>query len=319
MTDFQTSDRDVNRAIRSWLHEDRHEDASRIAGAVLDQVEATPQRRAGWPAWRTPTMNRFITFGLGAAAVVALAVVALRLAGESNTGGPGTTPTPQASATPVASSEPSATADGSLPVGTDHVLWDATDAFGMRITVPIPAAGWFVGPGEGILLKNDSADAPDGASVSVFARTNGLLVGLGDIYVYGDPCHWASTTPDAPVRTVDEAMAALSAQPGRNASAPVDVIYDGYSGQYITLHVPDDADFRDCDEGEFRTLVQSDGPTSALSHEAPGQLDLLTILDVNGQLVIFDVSYFEGADGTPEAVFDEIAAIVTGADIQYAP
>ena len=41
MTDFNASDRDVTRAIRSWLHEDRHEDVSRIAGAVLDQVETT--------------------------------------------------------------------------------------------------------------------------------------------------------------------------------------------------------------------------------------------------------------------------------------
>ena len=56
MTDFNTSDRDVNRAIRSWLHEDRHEDVSRIAGAVLDRVEATPQRRTTWwPAWRSST------------------------------------------------------------------------------------------------------------------------------------------------------------------------------------------------------------------------------------------------------------------------
>ena len=64
MTDFNASDRDVNRAIRSWLHEDRHEDVSRIAGAVLDQVEATPQRRARWwPARRTPTMNKFLRHG----------------------------------------------------------------------------------------------------------------------------------------------------------------------------------------------------------------------------------------------------------------
>ena len=46
MTEFKTSDRDVNRAIRSWLHEDRHEDVSRVAGAVLDRVDTTPQRRA---------------------------------------------------------------------------------------------------------------------------------------------------------------------------------------------------------------------------------------------------------------------------------
>ena len=61
MTDIRPSDRDVNRVIRSWLHEDRHEDVSRVAGAVLDQVEATPQRRATWwPARRTPNMNKFV-------------------------------------------------------------------------------------------------------------------------------------------------------------------------------------------------------------------------------------------------------------------
>jgi hypothetical protein len=71
MTDFKTSDRDVNRAIRSWLREDRHEDVSRIAGMVLDQVDTIPQRRATWwPARRTPIMNRIVTIGLGAAAVV---------------------------------------------------------------------------------------------------------------------------------------------------------------------------------------------------------------------------------------------------------
>ena len=75
MTDFKTSDRDVNRAIRSWLHEDRHEDVSRVAGAVLDQVDTIPQRRATWwPARRTPTMNKFLAIGLGAAAVVVAAL-----------------------------------------------------------------------------------------------------------------------------------------------------------------------------------------------------------------------------------------------------
>ncbi len=74
MTDFKTSDRDVNRAIRSWLREDRHEDVSRVAGAVLDQVDTTPQRRSTWwPARRTPTMNKFLAIGLGAAAVVVVA------------------------------------------------------------------------------------------------------------------------------------------------------------------------------------------------------------------------------------------------------
>ena len=80
MTDFKTSDRDVNRAIRSWLREDRHEDVSRIAGAVLDQVDTTPQRRSTWwPARRTPTMNKFLAIGLGAAAVIVVLIVGVQL------------------------------------------------------------------------------------------------------------------------------------------------------------------------------------------------------------------------------------------------
>ena len=84
MTNDRASDRDVNRAIRSWLHEDRHEDVSRVAGAVLDQVETIPQRRATWwPAWRTPTMNKLLTYGLGAAAVVVLLLVGAQFVGSS--------------------------------------------------------------------------------------------------------------------------------------------------------------------------------------------------------------------------------------------
>jgi hypothetical protein len=112
MTDFNAPDRDVSRAIRSWLHEDRHEDASRIAGAVLDHVEAAPGRRAAWPAWRTPIMNRFMTFGLGAAALVVIGLlVGGQLLGErtgfGNSGDP--TATPEPSRPPSATPRPTPT------------------------------------------------------------------------------------------------------------------------------------------------------------------------------------------------------------------
>ena len=58
MSEPRTSDRNVDRAIRSWLHEDRYEDVSRVAGAVLDLLDTTPQRRSPWwPARRIPFMN----------------------------------------------------------------------------------------------------------------------------------------------------------------------------------------------------------------------------------------------------------------------
>ena len=127
MTDFNASDRDVNRAIRSWLHEDRHEDVSRIAGAVLDQVETTPQRRSWWPARRFEFMNTYAKFALAAAAVLVVAVVGYNLLpGRGGVGGPTATPSP--SPAPLArgsftvpdnaATELDATGDGSTVRGT---------------------------------------------------------------------------------------------------------------------------------------------------------------------------------------------------------
>jgi hypothetical protein len=257
-----------------------------------------------------------LRFGLAAAAVVLIAVVGLQFLGNSNTGDPDATETPLQTATSSDSAEPSAAAAG-LPVGSSHVLWEYPQG-GIKIVVTIPAPGWFPAgkgilvPGNGILRKNNDADAPNGARLSVDARDNTFLAGAGDMYVYGDPCHWASTTPATPVTTVDEAIAALSAQPSRDASAPKDVTLDGYAGKRVTLHVPDDAIFADCDAGQFRTFVQN----WPRSHEDPGQFDLLFVLDVKGHLVIFDVSYFEGAQGTPESVIDEMAAIMESAILE---
>jgi hypothetical protein len=143
MTDFKSSDRDVNRAIRSWLHEDRHEDVSRIAGAVLDQVDTIPQRRATWwPARRTPTMNRIVTIGLGAAAVVVLAIfIGAQLLGSPSGGtGSGATPTPEPTATlePTATPEPSPSPPASAAPLTERFT---SSVHGISVSYP---EGWTV-------------------------------------------------------------------------------------------------------------------------------------------------------------------------------
>jgi len=310
-----STDRELPRILRSWLHEDRHEVAEPIVDTVLAKISSTPQRRTRRTAGRDSLVNTYLKYALAAAAVVVIAVVVINLLPGSPAPGGEPSPSPQPTPSATASAEPSAPTDGSLAVGSSHVLWARLGAYGIDINVTIPGAGWFGAPGEGVLKKNNNADAPDGAGLIVFARTNDILVGLGDVYVYGDPCHWATTKPSTPVETVDEAIAALSAQPSRDATSPVDVTYDGYAGKYITLHVPDDAVFSDCDEGEFRTLVE--GQDTPRSHEDPGQFDLFTVLDVNGELVIFDVAYYEGAEGTPGSVLDEMAAIMTSATLEY--
>jgi hypothetical protein len=309
MTDFNASDRDVNRAIRSWLHADRHEDASRIAGAVLDRVEATPRRRATWwPARRSPTMNKFATVGLGAAAVVVLAL----LLGTQLLGSPGGTgarddPTPTPEVEPTLEPTPSPSAAAGLPEGP-FLLVDANPATGLpALTVTIPAPGWEGsddGPteGGGILLKNWD-ESSDGAGMIVFE--------LPEYVVYGDPCHWKSA-PNTSVTTVDEFVAALSAQSLREGSEPVDISLDGYAGKSITLHTPDDVDFSECDDGTFASWscdpAVDDAPCGF--HGGPGETTADYILDVNGVLMAWHTGY---EAETPADVVAELEAIVQSA------
>jgi hypothetical protein len=111
MTDPHASDQDVSRVIRSWLHEDRHEDASRVAGAVLDTVDATQRRRTTWwPARRTPLMSKFVSLGLGAAVVVVAVVIGNQvLVPAPAPGGVGSAPSavPSPTPAPTATREPS--------------------------------------------------------------------------------------------------------------------------------------------------------------------------------------------------------------------
>jgi hypothetical protein len=102
MSEPRTSDRNVDRVIRSWLHEDRHEDVSRVAGAVLDLLNTTPQRRSPWwPARRIPFMNKIVPLGLGAAAVVVALVIGTQVLGPSAPGDVGSAPSASPSPTPA--------------------------------------------------------------------------------------------------------------------------------------------------------------------------------------------------------------------------
>ena len=299
--------RDPDRLIHAFLQEGEEQLVDQIYDTVRAEIEQKRQRAIFGP-WRTPIVNRIVGFGLAAAALVVAVVIGSQFLRSPTDVGPGVVATP----TPEATAEPTPPGDGSLPVGQPHSLW--SQPLGVSIVVTIPESGWYGEPEGGILTKNDNADAPDGAGLIVFGRTNDVIVGSGDLYVYGNPCQWASTKPDAPVTTVREAVAALSAQASRDATAPMDVRVDGHAGKAITLHVPDDAVFTDCDRGEFRTFVE--GEDSARYHQDPGQIDLLWVLDVNGELVIIDVAYYEG---TPESVLDEMGAIVESATLDYSP
>jgi hypothetical protein len=295
--------RDPDRPIHAFLMEGQTELADQVYDAVRASIEQKRQRVVIGP-WRMPTMNKLVPIGLGAAAVVVVLVVGSQLLDPRASGGVGGAPSATPSATPsptVAPSvaDPSASSDTGLPVGSSHVLIDGD---GVRGTVTVPAPGWS-GDG-GVMAKNENVDALDGA---------GMITFTGELYVYGDPCEWSTTKPDTPARTVDELVAALSAQASRNASAPVDITVGGYAGKSITLHVPDDAVFSQCDEGYFGSWGGPAEPTPYRYHQGPGQIDEVWILDVDGVLTVIDTAYYAG---TPVELVEEVRAIVESATFE---
>jgi hypothetical protein len=117
--------------------------------------------------------------------------------------------------------------------------------------------------------------------------------------VYADPCHWSGTLLDPPVgSSVDGLVAALASQKGRHASTPTDVTVDGFAGKYMELTVPAGIYLAECDGGEFRTWLGTDGGERYLQ---PGQRDLLWIVDVDGTPLVIDAALGAGTSAQDRA------------------
>jgi hypothetical protein len=297
-----STDRDTTRIVRSWLQTDEYESADRVLDAVLDELDTTAQRHTTWwLARRFPFMNTTAKLVAAAAAVIVAAFLGFNYLVAPNIGaGELGDPTPLPTVAEPSVAEPSPSTEEFLLDEGPFVL--TSPLGGPPITVTIPAPGWYGEPGSGTLIKNDHGDPPDGAA----------MIGpwYGELYVYGDPCQWSTTRPDAPATTVDEVVAALTAQASRDASAPVDITVGGYDGKSITLHVPDDAVFSECDQDTFGSWATAESPPSAgpdRYHQGPGQIDELWIVDVDGEVMVIDAMY---GDETPAEHVAELRAIV---------
>ena len=239
-------------------------------------------------------------------APTAVAVAVLLLVGcqpgASSSSEPGSeAPESVAPSEPTSSVEPTPAA---LTEGPWVLVYEML--YGVRTTVTIPAPDWHGFQYSYAIEKNGMAGPPQGA---------GLIGFGGRMSVYGDPCAWESTRPDDPAASLDELVAALSAQASRDATAPVDVTVGGYPGKMLTLHVPEDAVFTDCDGGEFRTLiaVSDSGDEHSYFQQGPGQIDEVWVVDVDGTLFFFDAGYF--AD-TPAEDVEEMRAMVESATFE---
>ena len=290
-----STDRDVTRIVRSWLEDGATALPDRVLDNVLDQLPATSQRRAWWPAWRLNEMNNALKLAVAAAAVVVVAVVGLTLLPRQNgVGGSGTPPSAPPSPARSASATPSASGvalpEGALTPGT-YVMVPCTappcqttdDSIHLTIDVP---SGW-------------SGVAPATVWIDDNAPPGGAAIGAG----FGgdlprDPCLTTDLIDTG--TTVDGFANAIAAHPVLDATDPVDVSLGGYSGKYIDLLLP--VDLSSCEE--FRPWEPG------IYAQGPNHRWHIWILDVTGTRVVVVSMDYPGTSaqrrGELEAMVDSI-------------
>ena len=80
--------RDPDRLIHAFLQEGEEQLFDQVYDTVRAEIEHKRQRAIFGP-WRTPIMNRFVTIGLAAAAVLAAVFIGSQLIGPPNNTGSG--------------------------------------------------------------------------------------------------------------------------------------------------------------------------------------------------------------------------------------
>jgi hypothetical protein len=285
-----STDRDVERIVRSWMDEGVTALPDRVLDLVLDQIPATPQRRAGWLARRFPIMNNTMKIALAAAAVIVLAFIGIGVL-RDNAGGP---PTATATPVPTATATPQPLSEGPLDAGTVVAAGlGPSESVSATFTVP---AGW-EGAAGSCVLPTSGNNGPDGMGICF------LVVGTG---LYSDPCHGSSGPADVLVGpTVEEFANALAEQTAYEATAPTDVTLSGYSGKRVDLQLP--SDVASCDNGAFTPWAGS------IHAQGPDNRWQLWILDVEGERMIIVSQNFPG---TSSADLAEQQAIVDSISFQ---
>ena len=303
-----STDRDVTRIVRSWLEEGRTALPDRVLDIVLDQLPATRQRPAPWPARRLLDMNIPTRLAVAAAAVFALAVVGvIALPKGGGVAAPQPTASPTASPTPVPTVHPSVDAtpvpsvvagplplpsEGALAAGTyvmtpfpnsaGNACWtppqpgciETTADASIRITFTVPA-GWEPDPLHlGVWLSGKGAAPPGGAVL--FVERGGWL--------YRDSCHSSATTAIKVGPSVDDFANALVNHPSLDVTAAKPVTLGGYSGKYLDLQIP--SDISACTNGGYFPWEPG------IYAQGPSQRWHIWILDVNGiRVVILTTDY----------------------------
>lgn len=279
-----STDRDATRIVRSWLKVEEYESADRVLDAVFSQLPATPQRRAGWLARRSPFMSNTIRIAVAAAAVVLVVFLGYQFLSGPNVGGPIPTETPSPIPSPTTASA-AFPPSGSLAIGR-HPMTLA----GVRLTIEFPSAGWISNGEWGI--DRGSIGASDSASFILWPAS-------APDNVFADPCARTLLSPP-PGSSTSELAAAVAAVPGVNlVSGPSEVSVGGYPAQHVVLTVPETIG---CAATSFYLWEDLDNPGNNRYATQVGETFFVWIIDVDGTTVWIDGETFSasGPDAAQE-------------------
>ena len=128
--------------------------------------------------------------------------------------------------------------------------------------------------------------------------------------MYSDACHPTDGFYPGPVDTVDGFVTALREQQGwAEVTAPSDISVDGYVGKAFQRTAPADMSdcttedgwdmsFPGCDgiQAAGRTHLRVETSTDGVGY-APGQIETLWVLDIDGTVVVISTAPLAGAIG----------------------
>ena len=291
-----TTDREMERIVRSWLEPGLTTLTDDVLDPVLDQLPATPQRRRWSPAGRIAPMNPIAKFAIAAAAVVVVAIVGfnlLRPAASSQVGGvPSASPGPSSSPAPLVP-------ETSEVIDAGRYRWSSPN---VDVTFDLPdgwngSADW-----AGSISKN--GDTNDRNFTPDEFGLNFTTARYNDISVSPDPCTAPELVPIG--ATVDDLVTALDDQ--KSTDAVIGEIAAGsVTGERIELRQSPGLDrasqCTDGLEGPFAIWANGAGTDFVAG---PNQY-VIYVFDVDGTRLAFVASFARDA---PQAQIDEADAIV---------
>jgi hypothetical protein len=282
-----TTDRDLNRVVRSWMDEGVTALPDRVLDSVLAQVPATPQRRPGsWVARRFSTMNTPMKILLAGAAVVATLVIGYNLFGSGTYLGTDPTPTPQPTATVEPTATPVAQLNGQDPLTAGRYQVDPT--LPMNVTVEVPD-GWTAN-GAWVIFGPNGNDVPDGMALRFYAAFDVYLNPLS-------PEEGVISPPVGP--SADDLVTAMVDHPEWTTTGTTATTIDGYAGQVVHVTLPDGT-------SEATPFYFFDG----IWAWSPDQIFDIYVVDVGGKRLVIDAFYYPGTSeedlAAQQAVLDSI-------------